>query len=757
MNKPNPNKRFSLNHSLFIRIVSIIMVGAFFCQDVVLANPGGFRKEVSQDNKLAPASLFTDSQPVERIYARIVEDYIEAGHVAKSSVTVTAARAAMNKLLSDTRYPAWLRDNVGINSHEQSPYDLLISFSSGHILRYFDPTELSEAEQSKYDDQMVRDGNFPATVELNKRLHKQLLMVKSITTGDADWSPSLASDPADEVLPAAAGPSSDGHEFGRLAGAYAALSEKPRVTDLVLRSRIHDLKNSLYTRTSLEIVLESHRDGISEEDLDAIEYGYNVISMIYDCTDAFCKGRCSVDYTIEELNYSLDQLAIFVSMLREALDGRSEFWDATAHDLLEGVVPLIEGKLIPDILGIVSHISQSKDDVNVREALESAVAEVKRWPLSGRGPEIGVFFDESIGLFSKIAVDESALVLAAKELVYNAIKYSEATYIEVFASYNGKELRVSISDDGKGIEGHMLEKMFTPELTTMTDKSMGSGVGLASLKGVMDSVGGKITVSSKVGRGATFTIVLPVGNHESGSRPAASPSEEGSADRPGEAAAAVAADQSGAKTSQAAETIMAINDISSDFHKTHAIADDAKIMLSSSLFSDHDGAALTEIGILLKSAFARSNIEIVSPDKLRNAAKNSKNKKDKLVAVFSKEDFYDKALWSDEEIRDPGARFINGSVVILEDKLIDENYLYLQGVITLARAIMINDKQTIRQCYELLSASPISDSVFDLLDDDSQNNLAFAISAILKFKPIVPRTNELNELRVMMENALIAA
>ena len=68
------------------------------------------------------------------------------------------------------------------------------------------------------------------------------------------------------------------------------------------------------------------------------------------------------------------------------------------------------------------------------------------------------------------------------------------------------EVRVAVSDTGSGIPGDRLEDIFRPFVTT---KHRGSGLGLAITRGIVERNGGRIEVSSEVGRGSRFTLVLP--------------------------------------------------------------------------------------------------------------------------------------------------------------------------------------------------------------------------------------------------------
>ncbi len=68
---------------------------------------------------------------------------------------------------------------------------------------------------------------------------------------------------------------------------------------------------------------------------------------------------------------------------------------------------------------------------------------------------------------------------------------------------------VKISDTGPGIPKEALAKIFDPFFTTK-EVGKGTGLGLSISYSIIEKLGGTITVDSKVGKGTTFTIALPI-------------------------------------------------------------------------------------------------------------------------------------------------------------------------------------------------------------------------------------------------------
>lgn len=78
--------------------------------------------------------------------------------------------------------------------------------------------------------------------------------------------------------------------------------------------------------------------------------------------------------------------------------------------------------------------------------------------------------------------------------------------------HQGKTIRAEVSDTGCGIPKALLNKIFEPFFTTK-DPGKGSGLGLSIVYNIVSRYGGSIGVESEEGKGTTFTIHFPAGNH----------------------------------------------------------------------------------------------------------------------------------------------------------------------------------------------------------------------------------------------------
>ena len=80
----------------------------------------------------------------------------------------------------------------------------------------------------------------------------------------------------------------------------------------------------------------------------------------------------------------------------------------------------------------------------------------------------------------------------------------------------GSYVKISISDQGMGIDPKHMGKIFDPYFST---KQKGTGLGLASAFSIIQKHGGHLTASSSPGAGATFAIYLPAASHSSAPEP----------------------------------------------------------------------------------------------------------------------------------------------------------------------------------------------------------------------------------------------
>ena len=125
----------------------------------------------------------------------------------------------------------------------------------------------------------------------------------------------------------------------------------------------------------------------------------------------------------------------------------------------------------------------------------------------------------------RILGDLPALSRCLQNLITNALKYGgEQRWIGVQArltehGLSGKEIQISISDHGIGIDPQELPHIFQPfyrSPSVTAAQIHGTGLGLPLAKSIVESMKGQLSVKSAPGRGSTFTVHLPCLDHPIG-------------------------------------------------------------------------------------------------------------------------------------------------------------------------------------------------------------------------------------------------
>jgi signal transduction histidine kinase len=114
-------------------------------------------------------------------------------------------------------------------------------------------------------------------------------------------------------------------------------------------------------------------------------------------------------------------------------------------------------------------------------------------------------------------------------LLTNAHEYSpEGASISVSARVAAAEVEIAVKDNGPGIPPDQLEHIFERFVrgeAGLTQRVGGTGLGLAISKSLVELHGGRLAVSSEVGRGSTFSFGLPLAGAPAGGVPSPTPAE----------------------------------------------------------------------------------------------------------------------------------------------------------------------------------------------------------------------------------------
>lgn len=113
--------------------------------------------------------------------------------------------------------------------------------------------------------------------------------------------------------------------------------------------------------------------------------------------------------------------------------------------------------------------------------------------------------DASAGV--SLMADRTALCGAVVSLLENAMQASpEGGRVALECTQTGDAIVLTVRDDGRGIAAEVQERLFEPFFTTRDE---GTGLGLAMVRGVTQSLGGTVQVRSAPGTGSEFILGLP--------------------------------------------------------------------------------------------------------------------------------------------------------------------------------------------------------------------------------------------------------
>ncbi len=130
---------------------------------------------------------------------------------------------------------------------------------------------------------------------------------------------------------------------------------------------------------------------------------------------------------------------------------------------------------------------------------------------------------------SRVMVDEVKLFEIVNNLVSNALKFTQAGFVELAvhlslaspSQFPEAVLNIQVSDTGPGISQSDSDKVFVPffQVDDGSDRRTGGiGLGLSIVKDLVSVLSGRITVDSVPGSGSVFRVTLPVTVVEAGTR-----------------------------------------------------------------------------------------------------------------------------------------------------------------------------------------------------------------------------------------------
>ncbi|MGR3179744.1 MAG: ATP-binding protein [Candidatus Anammoxibacter sp.] len=158
-------------------------------------------------------------------------------------------------------------------------------------------------------------------------------------------------------------------------------------------------------------------------------------------------------------------------------------------------------KIISDLLGFTQGARPSVAPNNIRKVVEETLSRVTL------PDSISIINDVNIGL-PNVLIDSAQIEQVFLNIIQNSCHaMSDVGQLKITANHTEGFVHVQFEDTGSGISGKIINKIFDPLFTTKVD---GIGLGLAFSYGVVKRHDGDIKVSSEEGKGAVFTVKLPM-------------------------------------------------------------------------------------------------------------------------------------------------------------------------------------------------------------------------------------------------------
>ena len=206
-----------------------------------------------------------------------------------------------------------------------------------------------------------------------------------------------------------------------------------------------------------------------------------------------------------ELNNPLQGIVAYSSLLLE-----KDICDEPSRQNIEKIS--IQANRCREIIRGLLDFSRQKKPVktltNINEMLRRCVSLVEN-QAQFHNIEIVRNLDESLPM---IVIDPSQIERVILNLIINAADAMNGDGVLTLSTcfgMNAKTIEIEVKDSGHGISLENMERIFNPFFTTK-EIGHGVGLGLAISYGIVKEHNGEITVESEFGKGAKFTVSLPI-------------------------------------------------------------------------------------------------------------------------------------------------------------------------------------------------------------------------------------------------------
>jgi signal transduction histidine kinase/CheY-like chemotaxis protein len=299
-------------------------------------------------------------------------------------------------------------------------------------------------------------------------------------------------------------------------------AERPQGASAEVQTQNRELMAALYELRAREQELDRRVADLARLNAELEETNRGVVALYSELDERALalhradelKGRF-LSHVSHEFRTPLNSILALTRLLLDRVDGdlaaeqekQVGFIRQAAQDLIE---------IVNDLLDL------AKVDAGKTEVVKAPV-ELRQILGVLRGMMRPLAVSESVALLIEepaepveIVSDESKIAQILRNLVSNALKFTERGSVRVTCalSDSGETVGISVADTGIGIGPENLDLIFqefTQVSSRLQRKVKGTGLGLPLSRKLATLLGGSLTVVSRPGEGSTFTLALPTG------------------------------------------------------------------------------------------------------------------------------------------------------------------------------------------------------------------------------------------------------
>jgi signal transduction histidine kinase len=214
-------------------------------------------------------------------------------------------------------------------------------------------------------------------------------------------------------------------------------------------------------------------------------------------------------FVLHDLRTPLEAMSLATTLLEHSIPNENRNSGInSALSVLRGNVNRLAQR-VRHVLSAASGLGKSFRSefafLKLRAELEKVIRDLEPLAISA-GTTIRNSIDDHLEVYS----DEILLAQIFENLLSNALKFTAKGVIEIGAREIGSEqIECWVTDSGQGIPPSQIQKVFDRFETGSEREQSGLGLGLAIVKEIVELHKGEIRVQSELGKGSTFTFVLP--------------------------------------------------------------------------------------------------------------------------------------------------------------------------------------------------------------------------------------------------------